>query len=264
RPFDRRHADLPPARPDRRDGCRVEAHEIAMDHRVPDTLWRRTAGEKPAFERLAGNIEAEVAIIGGGFAGLSTALHLARRGVDVVLLEAREIGWGASGRNAGFVVPNFSKADPASVMARLGSEKGRRLLDCVGRGGERVFALAAEAGLGRQAEQNGWLQPAHSAATADALRQRVRDWQPIRSTVHWLEADETAARTGMDIYHGALADSSGGMINPLAYVYGLARLAAAAGARIFENAAVADVAETSGGWLLKTRDAQIRARKVLL
>jgi len=138
------------------------------------------------------------------------------------------------------------------------------LLDCVGRGGEQVFALAEEAGLGRQAEQNGWLQPAHSEATANALRQRVRDWQPIRSTVHWLEAGETAARTGMDIYHGALADSSGGMINPLAYAYGLARLAQAAGAQIYENAAVTDVTEASGGWLLTSQAAQIRAKKVLL
>jgi len=235
-----------------------------MDRRAPDTLWRATAGPKPGFGRLEQNAEAEVVVIGGGFTGLSAALHLARRGIDVLLLEAREIGWGASGRNAGFVVPNFSKADPATVMARLGREKGRQLLDLVGRGGNRVFEIALEGELGRQAEQNGWLQPAHSAAMADTLRKRVQDWQDLGRPVRWLDAAATAERTGMDIYHGALSDSSGGMINPLAYARALARLAVAAGVRIVEGAAVADVKEAGSDWQVETGETVVRARKVLL
>lgn len=237
---------------------------MKMDRRAPDTLWRATAGTKPVFGRLDGKAEVEVAVVGGGFTGLSAALHLARRGVEVLLLEAHEIGWGASGRNAGFVVPNFSKADPAAVVARLGREKGTQLLNLVGRGGERVFELAREGGLGRQAEQNGWLQPAHSAAVADALRRRVEAWQALGRPVHWIDAAETAGRTGMDIYHGALADSSGGMINPLAYAWALARAAIAAGARIVEDAAVTDASQTGAGWQLQTHQGSVRARKVLL
>jgi glycine/D-amino acid oxidase-like deaminating enzyme len=237
---------------------------MTMD-RAPATLWHAVTGPAPVFQRLEPGAEAEVAVIGGGFTGLSTALALARRGVDVLLLEAHAIGWGASGRNAGFVVPNFSKADPATVFARLGKEKGRRLLDLVGQGGDRVFAFAREAGLGRQAEQNGWLQPAHSAAAGQVLRRRIEAWQDLGRPVHWLDAAETARRTGIEIYHGAMADPSGGMINPLAYARALARAAAAAGARIVERAAVKDVRSADGaGWRLETAQGAVRVRKVLL
>ncbi|UUP15907.1 NAD(P)/FAD-dependent oxidoreductase [Nitratireductor thuwali] len=233
--------------------------------RAPDTLWHAVTGPAPAFGRLDPGATAEVAVIGGGFAGLSSALALAQRGVEVLLLEAHAVGWGASGRNAGFVVPNFSKADPAAVVARLGKETGERLLELVGQGADRVFAFARAAGLGWQAEQNGWLQPAHSAAAADMLRKRVEAWRALGRPVEWIDAAETARRTGMDIYHGALADRSGGVINPLAYARALARAAAAAGARIVEDATVTDVRPADGdGWHLATTQGAVRAGKVLL
>ncbi|HET8728930.1 MAG TPA: FAD-binding oxidoreductase, partial [Alphaproteobacteria bacterium] len=74
------------------------------------TLWWHTAGPRPAVEPLRGDLSVDVAVVGAGFTGLTAALHLARRGVRVAVLEAGEIGGGASGRNAGFVVPNFAKA----------------------------------------------------------------------------------------------------------------------------------------------------------
>src|SRR5215472_14281698 len=98
------------------------------------TLWWHTAGARPAMETLTSDVTADVAIVGGGFTGLTAALHLAPRGVRVAVLEAEEIGAGASGLNAGFVVPNLAKADPDMVLARIGAERGRRLLDLVGRG----------------------------------------------------------------------------------------------------------------------------------
>lgn len=235
-----------------------------MSGRVPDTLWLATSGEAPSFPSLKGDVAARVAIVGGGFTGLSAALHIARSGADVVLLEARRIGWGASGRNAGFVVPNFSKADPAGVIAKLGHSKGEALLALVGSGGDRVFEHAQYAGLGRQAERNGWLQPAHSPAAAAMLRKRVEIWKQLGRPVEWLDEAETARRTGMDIYHGALADRSGGMINPLAYAWGLARLAEAAGARIMERTVVAAIEAAGGGWRLDTADGTVRADMVLL
>ncbi|MFC5586887.1 NAD(P)/FAD-dependent oxidoreductase [Nitratireductor kimnyeongensis] len=230
----------------------------------PDTLWRNTAGPKPVFPAATGARRADVAVIGGGIAGLTTAMRLAERGVSTVLLEAEQIGFGASGRNAGFVVPNFSKADPETVVRRLGDEKGRALLDLVGKGGERVFSLANAMGLGKQAEQTGWLQPAHSEAAAKDLQKRVAAWQALGRPVTWLNAEETAARTGMSIYHGALHDASGGVINPLAYVHGLAHLASTAGATIVETAPVTGITERDGGWVVQTPHLEIAARRVVL
>ena len=125
-------------------------------------------------------LSVDIAVIGGGFTGLTAALHLATRGVRATRLEAESVGSRASGLNAGFVVPNFAKADPASVMAKLGIEQGCRLLELVGRGGERVFRLIRGWGIECDAAQTGWLPACllknHGANVADACN-RMAAWQ---------------------------------------------------------------------------------------
>lgn len=231
---------------------------------TPNTLWHATTAQPAPRPGPEAGATTDVAIIGGGFLGLSCALHLAQAGVSVRLLEARRIGWGASGRNAGFVVPHFSRADPATIRARLGVEAGGQLLDLVAQGGDMVFDLARCAELGGQAEQVGWLQPAHSAAMAHALQARVRDWQALGRPVEWLDARAMAARSGMALYHGALRDASGGMINPLAYALGLARLAENAGALLHEATPVEKLSPADGGWTLHTTAGPLHAGRVLL
>ena len=80
----------------------------------PPTLWHTTARLHPNFGTAEGALECDLLVIGGGFTGLSTALHAAQFGQKIILLEAQQIAWGATGRNAGFVVPNFAKVDPAA------------------------------------------------------------------------------------------------------------------------------------------------------
>ena len=88
----------------------------------PATLWHATAAALAAFPNLSGPAAADLLVIGGGFSGLSTALHAAEAGLSVILLEAHRIAWGATGRNAGFVVPNFAKVDPDAIRAKLGTK----------------------------------------------------------------------------------------------------------------------------------------------
>ena len=232
---------------------------------VDRRLWDFTAGARPQTAALAGDTKADVAVIGGGFTGLTAALDLAQRGVRVCVLEAGRIGGGASGANAGFVVPNFAKADPAATIAALGEERGRRLLALVGAGGDRVFELARVNGIACDAQQTGWLQPAHSAELAAALTARAAMWQGLGRPVGFISAAETAFRTGgMADYHGALLDRSGGTIHPVNYALGLAHAAIAQGVAIHERTSAVSVERDGAGWMVSSAGGRVRADRVLL
>jgi glycine/D-amino acid oxidase-like deaminating enzyme len=164
--------------------------------RIPEhqrTLWWKTANEKPQTMPLEAAGRLDVAVIGGGFTGLTAAWHLARRGARVGLFEAHAIGSGASGLNAGFVVPNFAKADPSSVLARLGEERGRRLLALVGAGADRVFGTIRDHAIACDAEQVGWMHVAHSPDMLAVLRSRTESWQALGRTVRILGPRRRAA-----------------------------------------------------------------------
>src|SRR6266404_2935386 len=89
--------------------------------RLPPSLWASTAPPAPATASLAGDHKADVVVIGGGYTGLSAALHLAEAGTSVAVLEAHAIGWGASGRNNGQVIPTLSRRDPDDIVAKHGA-----------------------------------------------------------------------------------------------------------------------------------------------
>ena len=238
-----------------------------MSGGVPEyrrTLWWHTKGARPAMQTLARDIKVDVAIVGGGFAGLTAALYLAPRGVRVAVLEAEEIGAGASGLNAGFVVPNLAKADPESVLTRLGADRGRRLLDLVGRGGDRVFEIIRDCAIDCDAAQTGWLQPAHSDAACAIAQTRVAFWQSLGRPVDYLAAVEIAARTGMDVYRAALLDRSGGTIHPLNYAYGLARAVRERGAAVYEHTAVLSAEREGGAWRLHCGGPKVTADRVII
>src|SRR5437773_5448541 len=92
----------------------------ATDVRWPDSLWAAATPAGPDLPELIGAQQADVIVIGAGFTGLSTALHLREAGVDVAIVEAAEPGWGASGRNNGQVIPTLSRPDPEDIIARHG------------------------------------------------------------------------------------------------------------------------------------------------
>ena len=136
---------------------------------IDKSIWASSA--TVSFPPVPAQSDTDIAIIGGGFTGLTAALHLAQRGRRVTVLEAGEPGIGASGVNAGFVVPNFAKADPAAVRARLGRQKADRLLRMIGAGAERVFETIRNEAIDCAAEQTGWMHVAHSPDTLPMLAQ---------------------------------------------------------------------------------------------
>ncbi|WP_417308584.1 NAD(P)/FAD-dependent oxidoreductase [Devosia sp.] len=229
-----------------------------------ETLWTRTA-------RLSVNpdrdlpAKVDVAVIGGGFTGMTAARELVKAGRSVAVLEAGVLGSGASGTNAGFVVPNFAKADPVAVRNRLGNERGDALLKLVGDGANAVFRTIEEDGISCDARQTGWLNPAFGGESASMLEARAGMWHELGRPVRFLSADETRAQTGMDIYSGALLDAEGGTIHPLDYLRGLAITVQKHGGSVHENQCVDKVLPQPGGWQLVMRSgATLSATKVLL
>ena len=121
------------------------------------SLWAKTAAPPPVTQVLSQDIETDICIVGGGYAGLSTALHLAEAGTKAVVLEARECGWGASGRNGGQVIPGL-KYDPDEMISTYGEQEGRKLLAFAGTTADRVFDLIARYQMQVPMQRAGWIQ----------------------------------------------------------------------------------------------------------
>ncbi|MBN9335112.1 FAD-binding oxidoreductase [Devosia sp.] len=235
-----------------------------MTSQTLDTLWTRTA-RLPAESDTTIPQAVDVAIIGGGFTGMTAARELLIAGRSVAVLEAGRIGAGASGMNAGFVVPNFAKADPNAVRTRLGTERGNALLRLVGDGANAVFRTIEEDGITCDALQTGWLNPAYGAASADMLKARAELWRALGRPVSFLDADQVREHTGMDIYSGALLDDEGGTIHPLDYLRGLVQGVRRRGGTVHEGQCVDKVTRDGDGWRLTMRSgATLKATKVLL
>lgn len=228
------------------------------------TLWTLTSGTRPDFRATALPARCDTVVIGAGFTGLTAALMLSRAGRRVAVLEGGRIGAGASGTNAGFVVPNFAKADPATVRRKLPQEQADALLRLVGAGADAVFTTIAEEGIACDAAQTGWLQPAFGAEMGAVLKARALAWQALGRPVDFLEAEQVRAETGMTIYSGGLIDRSGGTIHPLDYLFGLAAALARRGGLVREEAPVRSVRQSGSGWVVTSASGQIVADSVLL
>jgi glycine/D-amino acid oxidase-like deaminating enzyme len=228
------------------------------------SVWSSLTPPREPSAPLAADVDADVLICGGGFLGLSTALHLARSGVRVVLAEAEQIGFGASGRNTGFVVPSLkTMIGPDDVSARLGASHAQKLVSLVGDSGNILFDLVCDLSLDCSAEQTGWLQPAHSQAMLAVLERRASEWRRLGKDVEMLDRGQTATRLGRDVYHGSFFVPSGGQVNPLAYARTLADACFSAGVRIYEKTRILGF-ERAGQWLARTPSGSIRAERVVL
>ena len=165
-----------------------------MEHernRLPRSLYSDTARDAVATPPLHGDKRAGVVVVGGGFTGLSTALHLAQRGADVTVLEAGEPGWGASGRNGGQVNPGL-KHEPEEIERHFGRDLGRRMVSLSGGAPDRVFALIRELQIRCEANQGGTIRAAFSKGSAKFLRQATMAWKERGAPVELLEREAIA------------------------------------------------------------------------
>ncbi len=226
-------------------------------------LWEMTAPPPPPTSPLKGEVRADVAVVGCGYTGLSTALHLAEAGAKVVALEAVEIGFGGAGRNVGLVNAGMWLA-PDDVVKRLGADYGERLLKLLGDGPSEVEALVKRHGIACEFVRNGTLHCAIGQSGLAKIEERCGQWRARGAPVKVLSREETARRIGVDIYAGSLIDLRAGTIQPLAYARGLARAALAAGALIHTQSPVRSAERTGADWRLKTDGGTVAARWIVV
>ncbi|MDF2998792.1 MAG: FAD-dependent oxidoreductase [Xanthobacteraceae bacterium] len=201
----------------------------------PKSWYTATAMPLEPYPRLEGAVRADVCIIGGGYTGLSAALHLAEAGLDVVLLEASRVGSGASGRNGG-QIHSGQRRDQDWIEAHMGLDDARRLWALAEDGKTLLRRLIARHKIGCEMRTGlivadhkpGYV--AHSHAYAKKLRE-VYHYPHAEP----LSREQLRALVGSDAYHGGMIDHDGGHLHPLNLALGLARAASEAGARIFEQ-----------------------------
>ena len=227
-------------------------------------LWSDTAIAPPETPPLTSDRKTSVAVIGAGFTGLSSALHLAEAGVDTVVVEAEAPGFGASGRNNGQVVPAYSRHNPDDVVARFGKERGEAMNAWVQGAGRLVFDLIEKHGIDCDAAHNGWLMPAHNEKRLAVIRTKHDQWAARDADVAFLDRDQTVEMTGSEHYIGAFMHRRGGNIQPLSYTRGLAHAALKAGAAIHASTPVTAIEREAGKWRVRTPKGTVTADKVIL
>ena len=226
-------------------------------------LWTDTASEPPLGSApLDVDGTTSVAIIGAGYAGLSAALHLAEAGVDCLVLEAGTVGAGASGRNNGQVIPGL-KLGPDDLERRYG-DAGAAVAETAAGAADLVFDLVERHAIDCEPDRRGWVRAAHAARAMPSVEKTVRQWQGRGAAVEALDATGVERALGTGAYVGGLIDRRAGRLNPLSYCRGLARAAAAAGARIHESSPVLAFERKGGRWELRTATGTVAAETVVL
>ncbi|MCR9069351.1 MAG: FAD-binding oxidoreductase [Rhodobacteraceae bacterium] len=211
----------------------------------PDSWYAATTPALPEMPPLTETIRADVCVVGGGYTGLSAALHMARAGRRVVVLEAQRVGFGASGRNGGQVLAG-QRVDQRTLEARVGRDDARRLF---GMSLDSVALVRALIDEGRIAcdWRDGAAHMAWTRRGADAIRAEA---DHLRSAYGYDRLEViTAADAGRivntEVYAGGILDHGSGHLNPLAFALGLARMAGAAGGVIHERSRVTRIDGTT-------------------
>ena len=228
------------------------------------SLWGDSATDAVETESLDDSLEADVIVVGAGYTGLSCALHLAEQGVSVVVLEAKSVGFGGSGRNAGLVNAGVWKT-PEHVREQLGKEAGDRFNQALIHAPDLVFEIIERYSIDCQAQRNGTINIAHSGSAMRYLEDRCQQLQALEGTVELVDGEASKAMSASDYYcHGGILDRNAGTIQPLSYARGLAKAAQSKGVQLFQDTALSSLERKDNRWLAKSANGEVLADKVVI
>lgn len=248
----------------RRNVTTGEYQEDAWEGHAPS--WYRDNASLPRLRAaLDRNLDTSVCVVGGGLAGLTTALELARQGVDTVLIEAERIGWSASGRNGGFVSPGFAESI-FEVELRVGLAQAREMYSLSRKACSYVHGVISDAGRHDIIGGRGWLKLVRHSQTGELEYSAERMARDYGSSASFLSASELTTHITSERYHAGLVDPAPFHVNPLEYCLLLAEKAERAGAVIAEGTAARRVGRRhNGGWRIRTSNGHfINASNVVI
>jgi glycine/D-amino acid oxidase-like deaminating enzyme len=233
-----------------------------------DSYWAATAGpEVTGTAPVSGDMDVDIAIIGGGYTGLSTAYHLGQKfGLSAHVLEANRIGWGCSGRNGGFANLGIGKTSMEGWIKRWGEAEARRIFDQSGEAVRLVRQLLSEEGIDADATPDGYLELAHLPGRMRGLEHDQRLLE-TRFGVKTRLLDKVEVERNFLVSreaHGALLFDTGFGLHAMKYARGLARAAQRAGAQLHDASPVQAWTRDGKRHVLTTPGGTVRARHVVI
>ncbi len=231
----------------------------AADGTYPGSYYAASRNIERARQVLEGVVETDICVIGGGYSGLSTAIHLAEKGYKVTLVEGAQIGWGASGRNGGQVV-NGLNAGLDVIQRRFGDDAARFVGGMVQEGAGVIYRLIEQYGIDCDLKR-GNIYAAYTPGHMRELEAKKRLWESFGMRDHeMLDKAAFRAAVGSDVYEGGMADKSGGHLHPLNLALGEARALESLGGTIYELSPVTRVDQTADKATIYTEKGEVRAR----
>lgn len=224
------------------------------------SYYAATASAFAPVAELEGEIDVDVVVIGGGYTGLHAALNAADRGYSVALLEAGRVGWGASGRNGGQIIPGWRKG-ALDLIEKFGKARAKDLFGLALEARTLTLDRIAKHNIACDLHTNGHLTLAAKPSDPRWMRAESEALADVFAypNTRVLSAEEARSKVASSGFHGALLDEGGGQLHPLNYALGLAEAARGAGVHLYEHSRVVGV-ETARGVVAKTRRGTVRAR----
>ena len=237
----------------------------ADTHTAEGNFWTQSKEPRAVHPAVAGDLTADVVIVGAGYTGLATAYHLktAEPSLKVAVLDAETTGFGASGRNAGFIMTLFG-ASSGLMKSLHGKEKLAAAHSYMESAIDALEAMVNEHKIDCDFERSGFLKVATSPAYERRIKDEIELFQSIGAKgFEWLDAAQVAARVRSPTFMGACWEPHCGLLNPVKWVDALRRLAVARGAKVYEGTRVETVAREGGKFRVATPGGTVTAEKVV-